>query len=93
MVFVENEKSNWNKSAEEMKHVELEWANNNEDIDTNRDLIDEHNNEHVNSIKNASSSSIHEEAPQNSDQERSRKKSAWLQDYVTNEELFKEEEE
>ena len=93
MVCVENEKWNYNRNTEEIKHDELEWTNNNKDIDTNRGSVDEHNNEPVNSINNASSSRIPKEAPQNSNQERTKRKPTWLKDYVTDKKLSEEEEE
>ena len=58
-------------------------------IEENKDLDDEH----INEQNNASSSSEKpKKAPQIPNQGRSRKKPTWLNDYVTSEELSKEEE-
>ncbi|KAJ8616926.1 hypothetical protein MRB53_013112 [Persea americana] len=91
IVCVEDEKWNWGRSAEEVKHDVLEWEGDNEDADANEEgegLEDEQTEETDNSSTNESS----EEAPLSPNQGRSRRQPAWLRDFVTGDELSDEEE-
>lgn len=81
---MEDEKWNWGRSAEEVKHDVLEWKCANEE---GEGLEDEQTEETDNSSPNESS----EEAPL-SNQGRSRRQPAWLRDFVTGDELSDEEE-
>lgn len=101
VVCVENEKWEWDRSAEELKHKELEWADINEEEDSEIsggfEGVNSHP-EHADGVHNDnSSSSLVDSLPdgisQNDKQERCRRKPTWLTDYVTDEALSEGEEE